>query len=354
MVLQSLSPGMSPKLNGSSSFTGKDDLFDEENPSNPLQTSTSSIPKTSVQSPLVKVPGKESKKDPSTTSGPRRTVSKVKMSDFAPTTSSSGEFKLPPPPPPPGGSHAILSKSKPLPPAQPVVDLLNFDSETTGSATGSASPNDDALLSFENPSNVSKSEQSIIDLLTISTTSTRLTDFDSLSTPVSADKTSVAISPGLTQLAPDLFDLGSNSTQNDSDAFAFLRNQLSAHQTGVVKNGGSQGSIPDFMNLNKEVTSSASVPDLFGTVTQEPHLSSNFDVFGEQVLHVKAPSSSVSFSGFEDQTLSEPSSTGATCFPDAVPNLFDPIIPDFASFGVRDTIEKSAAKPSDDFFNLLS
>lgn len=353
LILQNSSPGMSPKLNGSSSSTRKDYLFDEEVSSpHPPRISTSINPETSVQSPKAtpKIPVKEPMEGQSTTHGPRRSKSKIRMGDLALAT-SSGKFKLPPPPPPPGGFKSPIARPKPQPPAQPVGDLLDFGSENTGSATGC---NDNALLSFETPSNVSKSDQAIIDLLTISTTSTRLTDFDFLNTYSSVGKESTARSSGLTQLAPDLFDLGSKATKNDSDAYGFLGNQLPANQTNAVKNKASLGGIPDFMDLNKE-TSTTSALDLFGTAAQDPHLSLNFDLFGERVLPVKAPSSSIDFSGLEDQTfLREHSNTGSAMLPDAAPDLFDSIAPDFASFGVRDIEKKPAAKPADVIFNLLS
>ncbi|KAG0611697.1 hypothetical protein M758_7G159100 [Ceratodon purpureus] len=350
------SPGMSPKLNGSSSFTGNNDLFDEEiqAPHSP-EFATSSIDNAAVQSAPAasKIPVKDAKKDQPKVSGPRR--SRSKLSNFALTTSSSGDFKLPPPPPPPGGSKVTITRSKPSQSAQGVPDLLDFGSESTGPSTGSASLYDDSLLSFETPSNVSKSDQAVMDLLGMQVPTTNiLSDIESMDHHVSGDKVSATRSPGLTQLAPDLFDLSGKPTQNDSDAFAFLGEQLSGNRVDAVKNEGSQGGIPDFMNLNNE-TSSTSVLDLFGTVVKEPLSSSNLAVSGEQVPPGKSPSSFTSVSGLEDQTfLSERSSAGVTSSPEVVPDVFDALAPDFASFGVRDKESKPAAKPADDFFNLLS
>lgn len=352
LILQNSSPGMSPKLNGSSSFTGNNDLFDDEIPApHSPEISTSSIDSTGVQSAPAtsKIPVKEAKKEQSKESAPRRTRSK--MSNFALSTSSSGDFKLPPPPPPPGGSKVTIIKSKTPQSAQGVPDLLDFGS---GPATGSTSLYDDSLLSFETTSNVSKSDQAVMDLLGMQgPTTNSLSDFESIDHHVSGDKVSDTTSPGLTQLAPDLFDLSSKSIQNDSAAFAFLGEQVSVNQGHAVKNEGSQGGIPDFMNLNNE-TSSTSVLDLFGTV-KEPLSSSNLAVSGEQVLPGKSPGLFISVSGLEDQTfLSERSSTGATSSPEVIPDVFDALAPDFASFGVRDIPSKHVAKPADDFFNLLS
>ena len=354
-ILQNSNPGMSPKLNGSSSFTGNNDLFDEETlaPHSP-EISTSSIDTPVQSAPATsKIPVKEAKKEKPKVSGPRQ--SRSKLSNFALTTSSSGDFKLPPPPPPPGGSKVTIMKSRPSQSAQAVPDLLDFGSEPRDPATGSTSLYDDSLLGFETPSNVSKSDQAVIDLLGLQVpTTTSLSDFESMDQHVSGDKVAVTRSPGLTQLAPDLFDLSSKSTQNGSDAFAFLGEQVSVNQVDAVENGGSQGGIPDFMNADNE-TSSTSVLDLFGTVVNEPLSSSNVAVSGEQVLPGKSSSSFISVSGLEDQTfLSERSSTGATSSPEVVPDVFDALAPDFASFGVRDKESKPVAKPADDFFNLLS
>ena len=346
---------MSPKLNGSSSVIGNDDLFDEETPApHSSDISTSSIDNTAVQSAPAtsKIPVKEVQKEQPKVSEPRR--SRSKMSNFALTTSSSGDFKLPPPPPPPGGFKVTITKSKPSQSTQAVPDLLDFGSESTAPATGSTSLHDDALLGFETPANVSKSDQAVMDLLGMQVPSTSISGFESMDHDVSGDKVSVTRSPGLMQLAPDLFDFSSKSAQNGSDAFAFIGEQLSLKQMDAGKKEGSQGGIPNFMNSNNK-TSSTSVLDLFGTVDTEPRSSSNAALSGEQVLPGKSPSSFISVSGLEDQTfLSERSSTGATSSPEVVPDVFDALAPDFASFGVRDKESKPVAKPADDFFNLLS
>jgi hypothetical protein len=284
------------------------------------------------------VPVKAVKEEPKT-----KGKSKLKVRSYALSTSTSGDFKLPPPPPPPGGSKVTIKKSQS---AQP--DLLDL------SFGASDSHREESLFNLETPSKVAGSDQAVMDLLGMSSSTTSLpSEFDFLNNNVSGNsKVSETRSPGLAQMVPDLFDLGSNSTQNNSVDLGSLVHQAPVNATGSVKDKASDGGISDFLNLSNE-SSNTSEQDFFGTGVQAPSLA------GNPVASVHpgaAPNLSVHSEDLEDLNfLSERSSTGATTgLPEVVPDIFDAIAPDFASFGIRKTEKKPVAKAADDVFNLLS
>jgi len=342
--LQNASPERSPKFDVSSPFARSNELLEEDSfsPRSPQAPPPPSFGKSSAQSPLAtaKVPVKAVKEEPNT-----RGKSKLKLKSYALSTSTSGDFKLPPPPPPPGGSKVTVIKSVKSQSAQP--DLLDLSFGAPDSA--SDSHGDESLLNFETPSKVAGSNQAVLDLLgmTSSTTSLSNSEFDSLNHNVSGDKVSETRSMGLPQLVPDLFDLSSSSTQNNSVDFGLLGHQAPADATGFVKDKGSEGGIPDFLNLNND-SSTPSELDFFGIGVQ----AGNPTVSAMSGLPSGAPILSANGADLEDQNfLSERSSTGAK---EVSSDVFDAIAPDFASFGIRDTERKPVAKPADDVFNLLS
>lgn len=336
--MQNASPERSPKFDSSSPFARSNEPLEGESfsPRSSQAPSPPSFGKSNVQSPLAtsKVPVKAVKEELKASG-----KSKLKVRSYALPTSTSGDFKLPPPPPPPGGSKVTIIKSKPTQSAQPDLLDLSFD------ALDSAS-REESLLNFETPSKAAGSDQAVMDLLGMSSSKTSpLSEFDFLNNNASGDKVSETRNPGLTQLVPDLFDLDSNSTQKDSVDFGSLGHQVPVNATGFVKDEGSEGGIPDFLNLNNEASTTSKL-DFFGT-----------DVQAGNPATSGAPTLSVNGADFEDQNFR--SSSAATGLPEVVPDVFDAIAPDFASFGIRDTERKQpaavVAKPADDdFFNLLS
>lgn len=286
-----------------------------------------------------------------------RGKSKLKARSYALSPSTSGDFKLPPPPPPPGGSKVTIVKSvqQQSSAAQPDLLDMSFDASDTHTREG------ESLLNMEIPSSKAVGSSSdFMDLLGMASLTTSLPDSES-----DFLNNTLNVSSG-TRSTPDPFDLVSNpSTQNNSSVDFF--GSLGHHQVpganatgGVVKveaAGSEGGMIPDFLNRNNNNKSSAAVPE-------------ELDFFGTSAtVHAPpAPAMGVNgSSGLEhDQNIfSERSSTGGASsgLPEVVPDVFDAIAPDFASFGIRGDTEKSKSEPvvakpkpadGDDFFNLLS
>lgn len=360
--LQNLSPQRSPTTNGTSTLANNSTFLEEEAimPSSPqaptLPTTSAQMPLDAFELPIddltFELPVDElTAKDPKVEA--LSSSKSKKVSTYVPV-SSSGNFILPPPPPPPGGSKVTVKPSRLRQSSQPVPDLMDL-----GASVESVS-----LEEQETAPGGSKSDQAVLDLLSMTSdtqgVSSVFTSFEiqSPSSQVANTRNSVP-----TQEIPDILNMSSVTPSISADLFSSQASSgpdvdLSRAFADLSDLGGGASIRQGLFDMTKEMPSTSAHFALFEEAlstkaeTKLPEAAPTIsDLFGADSNDASVSAGLASIGDHGSWT--KPTSTGATGLPEAVPDFFDSIAPDFASFEVRSSPSKTVAKPGDNVFNLL-